>query len=366
MRPEAYIASYDKANYHAPLPTGFNKASVLQVREQGIKEGMLRYLGEYRLGVKFDEFFYQVEQDSLTGEQYLAKGEPGPVRNKFRRAIRVREEQGLSVRREVAECLGFEKLEQAIINAPDNTLFVWVSPPGPREDDYGNYSFTFVGQVREENGAKRVRVIPYRNILSKEEHRAYLSRLSVRANSFVSDADFLANPIIFSPRPSLDTPEEVLEFIGEQEKLNTDWFDKLSQAVGPLIHGYIRLVEQGASDEELIRARWALENYTIAIKDKLLTGFVNEGPVSRLDLSQTAIIFQRWGKDAPPPAGGSCGASDKNSSTLMDYHNSEIKGVVGTLDCVKCPFCEETVNALLTEDKIICPECKESAPRTKK
>ncbi len=363
MRPEAYTVSYDRANYHAPLSVGLNGASVLQAREQGIKEGMLRYLGEYRLGGKFDEFFYQVEKDPLTGEQYLTKGEPGPVRNKFRRAIKAREEQGLSVRREVAECLGFEKLEQAAINASDNTLFAWVSPPGPKEDGYGNYSFTFVGQIRQDHGVKRIRVIPYRNILSKEKHRAYLSRLSPRAKSFVSDVDFLANPIIFSPRPGLGTPEEVLKFIGEQEELNTDWFDRLGEAIGPLVQGYIALVKKGASDEELMRARWALENYTIAIKTSLISDVVNEGSVSRADLSQTATIFQRWGNNAPQPVGGSCGASDKDNSTLMDYHNSEIKGVVGTLDCVKCPFCEKTVNALLTEDKIICPECKQSADR---
>lgn len=31
------------------------------------------------------------------------------------------------------------------------------------------------------------------------------------------------------------------------------------------------------------------------------------------------------------------------------------------LNCVRCPFCQETVSAILTKTKIICPKCKAAA-----
>lgn len=318
MRTEAYTVGYDRTNFQAPISEGCRRDEILKRREEEITNNILRYLGEYRLGVKFDEFFYGEGRDPFTNQSYLASSEPGPVRRKFRNAIQAREEKGLSVRREVAECLGFERLEQGLLGIPDNSLFIWVSPPGPAEDGYGLYSFTFVGQViGDETSTTRVRVIPYRNILSKKEHRAYLSYFTKEAEQFVSDTDFLANPVIFPQAQNLRTPEDVLTFVGEYEEFNTEWFGKLAEKVGPLIQGYLTLVRRGASDEELCRALFAIENYTLAIRQSLL---VNEGPISRTELEETIpYLFEKWGRFSPPPMAGSCGSTD---STLMEYHNT--------------------------------------------
>ena len=328
MNGEAYTVSYDRANYRAPVKGDFDSFDILKRREEGIKDNILRYLGEYRLGVKFDEFFYRVETDSSTSEKYLAGKEPGPIRDIFRRAIRAKEEKGLPVRREVAECLGFQKLEKELLGGLDDKLFVWVSPPGSEEEGYGLYSFTFIGEAIKdpETGERKIRVIPYRNVATLEAHRRRVALFSNDCGRFEKDTDFLANPVIFSSNESIKTTDDILSVLGERERFNIEWFERLKQRVGGLMDEYVRLVKTGASDWELVRARNAIENYTISIKNEIIEGKV----FSDEELSKK-YIFAEFGKDTPPPVAGSCG------STLMELHNEHNRNWEYHLgDCVVC------------------------------
>jgi hypothetical protein len=352
MSIEAYTVSYDKANYRAPIPLGFEPQAVLNKREESIKENILRYLAEYRIGVKFDEFFYREEKDNLTGQAHLSAIEPGRISDIFRRAIKSREEKGLEAGRETAECLGFQKLEQELLNTSiPNKLFVWISPPGPREDGYGLYSFTFVGQVINSYEGKRIRVIPYRNIMTLDQHRKTLLLFSDHALSFKKDTDFLSNPITFSPNEQLKSPEDIINFIGEQEEFNIDWMERLRGRVGFLIDAYIDLVRNGASENELLRSRNALENYTIKIRDEIITGNNNNMLLNQNTLVARRI-FDDLGDKMPPPAAGSCGSA----STLIQLHEESNKNwEYHTGDCVVCHARSVDVGPCS-----ICKECEKS------
>lgn len=356
MNVEAFVVSYDKANYHAPVPKGHNPESVVGIREERIENNIVRYLGEYRLGVKFDEIFYKKEKNLLTGELYLASGEEGPIRNIFRKAIKVREQKGLSVKREVAECLGFEKLEKQLLASQDNLLFIWVSPPGSKTEGFGDYSFAFIGQKGKDpkTGEEEVRVVPYRNILSQKEHRAYLRYFDRTAASFKSDIDFLSNPIVFSPTDSIKSPEDILVVIGETEKINTDWFGRLKQEVNPLIQRYIALVKRQASDEELTRVKYAIENYTLSLKKILSFPSRFTGTKSLLGgvHAELDTIIENWSKNAPPKASGSCGSS--SNSTLSELHEEfNKKWEYHSGDCVVCGTKDVEVGPCS-----ICKECE--------
>lgn len=331
MRPEAHTVTYDRENYKARIPLGLTPREVLSKREEGIRDNILRYLGEYRLEVRFDEFFYREERDPLTGETHLASSEPGAIRDIFQRAITSREQKGFSVRREVAECLGFQKLERELLFSPNGDLFIWMSPPGPREDGYGLYSFTFVGQaINDPLKGRKIRVIPYRSIATLGEHRQTLSYFSDQAQQFAKDTDFLAEPITFSPNDEIQTPEDILEFIGEHERFNIDWMARLKSRVGFLVDGYIDLVRAGAPDYELVRARNAIENYTLKIKDQLMAD-IPEARMSKEPVITASYIFRELGNITPPAVGGSCG------STLMEHHEkNNKKWEYHTGDCVVC------------------------------
>jgi len=334
MGKEAYTVNFDKANYHAPVPAG-DKQDVFKGRERDIRDGMLRYLSEYRLGVRFDEFFYRKERDLLTGEVHFAANESGPVRNKFYKAIREKERNGLSGRREIAECLGFKKLEDKLTENSEDSLFIWVSPPGPKAEGYGDYSFTFVGQaVRDQStGEEKIRVVPYRNILSQEEHRNYLKYFDRKAESFKTDVDFLSNPVIFPPTEEIKSPEDLLRFIGEKESISMEWSKRLLNEVGPLVERYISQVKSGASDKDLIKTRNAIENFTIAVRNRIIgrNYLVNEGPVSNEDLDNAIEIY---GNYEPPEVAGSCGSTSK---TLMEFQEESGKSwEYHSGSCVNC------------------------------
>jgi len=366
MAVEAYAVHYDKVNYHAPI-LGGNREEVFQAREHEIADNMVRYLGEYRLGVKFDEYYYNVGQND-TGERFFTSKEPGPIRDIYRRAISVREKEGLSVKREVAECLGFEKLEKDLLEAPIGTMAVWVSPPGESKDGYGGYSFTFLSQVEENEGERRVRMIPYRNEKTLNEHNDYLTQITGDEVSFTKDTEYLSTPFIVSPSERIKSPEDMLRVIGETEDINNEWSTELIEEEWPILQGYLYLVKNNASDEALIKARNALENYAIAFKAGKRNTF--EVPLNESFRTTAMWAIEKWGAVAPPVAKGSCGIGGGNESSLltpMDYQNklgknsNEFSSTRDRVLCCTCPFCKREVEAKISGGRIKCPECLKSA-----
>lgn len=379
---EAYPVGLEKVNFHAPIPDGFNPDVIYQLRENTIKDNLLRYAGEYRLGVKFDEYYYQEEYSPLTGERHLASSEPGPIRDIFRRAISSREDKGLSVRREVAECLGFEKLENAMLSAPVGTMAIWVSPPGEKEDGYGTYGFTFLAQVEASVKGRRVRMIPYRNELSILEHNKYLSEVTKTDVSFTKDIQFLANPIIFGPNDDVASPEDVLYHIGEKEKFDVKWKKAFDEKARPFIQAFLYLVKTNAPDAELIKIRNAYENFAIAYKEdptlKVSEMIQNEELViNTLDIGNSNNLLVCWGRYEPPKVQGSCGSTgevtepDKNGPTLpMEFHEAEKNKKKGQDEDDKgkrefnCPSCNTRIRRPYNKLVERCPNKKCKKPES--
>lgn len=350
MPAEVYAPALDVRKLNDPVPEGYDRRTAIIAREKEIVNNLLRYVAEFRLGVKFDEYFYREETNGLTGERYFASLEQGPILNIFRKAITERQMRGLSTAREVAECLGFQSLQQNLTSAPEKTMFVWVSPPGRREDGYGAYSFTFVGQVIKDEGSeeRKVRFIPYRNILSMPEHNNYLQSLTSDGQTHHSAEDFLAHPVIFSPiTGGIDTPEDIIRIIGEQERINTGWFPRLAILLDPFIQGYLGLLRSGADLANLRHARDAIENIAIAHRDEILYALQSESAVPQLFTLTKPVfdIFRIWGEKAPQFVGGSCPPTEELSVssgiilgemvTLMDYQ----AGL--NMDGFTCPNCRK-------------------------
>lgn len=363
MGAEAYTVGYDKVNYHAPI-MGESPEQELLAREQEMTDNMVRYLGEYRLGVKFDEFFYQIGQDAETGEQFFTSKEPGPIRDIYRKSIKARNEQGLSVRREVAECLGFEKLEKDLLEAPIGTMAIWISPPGEREDGYGEYSFTFLSQVVEVDRERSIRMVPYRNEKTQKEHNSDLSRITGEEVDFKQDVEFLSSPFIIQPSESIQSIDDMLVIIGEEEKFSAEWSEKFITEAWPLLQGYLYLVKTNASDEELIQAKHALENYAIAFKKDEYRKF--EVKLGASYETSVRWVIQEWGGAAPPEVRGSCGSTGEGQSTpstLMEFQNTFGKGDEDDLGGreFNCPSCDTKIRRPYNQKVKKCPNvaCKD-------
>lgn len=369
MRTEAYTVGFDIQNYNAPLPENYSQDEISQRRERNISDNIIRYLGEYRLGVKYDEFYYSIKTNDA-GETYLESphADPGPILNIYKKAIAYREERGLSVNREVAECAGFQKLQEGLVDAQEGTLILWVSPPGSRSDGYGVHSFTFVGQVEKSSkgeGEKRLRIIPYRNVLSLEEHKNYLKYFNENAQFFDKDSDFLSNPVIIEQSETIQTPDDIISFIGETEKFNIEWRNRLT-LIMPLIGGFIQMVRDRASGEDLLKARYAIENLVLGEKDYIL----GKKAKSHIVFEQSPnVIFDKYGDVAPPVVGGSCGSSASGESSST-FNNVFLKDKYGSRT-FSCPECGKTnirpENELLSNcqhcgsDKVSCCDVDESS-----
>src|SRR3989344_4510818 len=336
MRTEAYSVGFDTKNYHAPIPDNYSQDEIYRRRESNIGNSIIGYLGEYRLGVKYDEFHYDFEHDTENGF-FLSSphADPGPILNIYRKAITYREKRGLPIDREVAECLGFQKLQERLADAPVGTLALWVSPPGSKRDGYVEHSFTFIAQVVEDSEEeKRLRIIPYRNELSIEEHKDYLKYFDEDAKNYNKDIDFLTNPVVIEQSESIQTPDDIVSFIGEAEKFNIEWRNKLTPLIKSLIGGFIQLVREKASDKDLLKARYAIENFVLEEKDYILDRDRSSQLVFE---NQPREVFERYGNTTPPIVGGSCGASASRESSST-FNNVFLKDRYGekTFECPEC------------------------------
>lgn len=307
MAKEAFSVGLEAAAYHRK-PIEGDPSVVFAARERMLRNDILRYLGEYRLAVKFDEIYY-CEGQSSSGERYLRAEEDAPIKDRYRNFVSQKEREGLDTRREVAECLGFEKIEEKFLQG-DDFLFLWISPPGRKEDGYGNYSFTFVGEVK--NGV--VREIPYRNELGMQKHNEIAGLFTNR--QFYTDVDFLANPVFIERTSQLNSAEDILAIIGEKEAIDTSWRSRLETRLASLMDSFVEAVKRNASEHELDKIKRAIENFTIDKKDEIKLG----GTFS-YDMDVRGLIDQ-YGSYAPPVVGGSCGSSSSSVETLMDFQNT--------------------------------------------
>lgn len=266
-----YNVAYDRAYYHAPINPDFDVAMVLKRREEQIRNNILYYLGEFHLGLSSGEFFYREERYSKTGQSHLAAYEPGPVRSQFKNGVWAKRAEGSIAQREVAEYMGFKRLEKELLASPDNTLFLWVSPAiAPH-----HHSITFAGQIIPdgESRERKVRVIANRNMHSIGEHRAYMEKFTEQARHFVLDVDFLGHPTIFAPTEAIESPEDMLTVTGIAEKIDTSWKSRLTRVINPFLSGYLALIKSETSDEELRISN--LQNVLLAF-ERYVTGMKRE------------------------------------------------------------------------------------------
>lgn len=377
MSVEAYPVHYEKINFHAPIKDGLNIEEVQQVRRNTIKDNLVRYVGEYRLGVKFDEYYYTPEKNSHTGEEHFTAGGVNTIQDLISNTIRAREELGVSTKREVAEGVGFAQLEKELLERELGTMAIWVSPPGSKEEGYGEYSFTFLAQSEMGENGKRVRMIPYRNEYTIEEHNEYLSKITRTDINFQKDTEFLARPFIIGLSEDIQTPEDILREIGEKEEFENSWNEDFYYKAQPLIHYFINLVEMNASDKELIEAKHAIENYAIAYKEdkevELFSG--EEKTLKNYSIDDGKSLAYGWGMVEPPKVNGSCptGILEANGTTTdangvflpsQLHNNSNLLPDRHGKRTFNCPKCEkenvrpyETLLPNCLHCKYVIPRC---------
>ncbi|MFH1186600.1 MAG: hypothetical protein V1697_00310 [Candidatus Levyibacteriota bacterium] len=328
-----------------------------------LRDDLLSYLGEYRF--KLSTYDYKLLFTSIDGKFHLRdKHRLEPMVTKAKRAVNERVLQELPIERELAEEAGLKKLDKMLSFAGEDCNIVWASPPGLREQGYGDYGFVFVGKIKKiSKTEKKIDMTAIRvESPSMDQFNKVLSEISGKEYGYKTAEEFLANPVIL--RGVEDKIEPALNnFTIEDDLLINERFKRITEKMEPLIERFIK----ATSIEERMKLFNTIENYTIELERKETPFFFSEKAfITEAGGLNIGALVSEYGNKKAPTVQGSCGSSGTQSNNIFNNLGSItplLNRESNSMNCVKCPFCHETVNAELTESKITCPKCKESANR---
>lgn len=353
----------------ALTPIGENLGSAAFRIEQGQKltqeearDNLLSYLGEYRFKLPtYNYKLYFSKKDKKFHLRDRHKFEPMVV--KAKRAVDNRVFQGLPRERELAEKEGFEKLDEMLSFAGEDCSIFWASPPGPKEQGYGDYGFIFIGKVKritEEEKEIDMTAIRVEAPQIKQFNKA-LSDVSGVDFEYTKSEDFLSNPLVLR-RAENRISAALANFVIKENSLVYEKFKNNIARIKPLID---RFVLAESAEEKLILFN-TIENFIVELEREGAIFSPGKNLLAEGGEINIEALAARYGDKKAPAVQGSCGSTVSESSNIFNSTgliSSLLKGENGLMKCVTCPFCNETVDAELTESKIICPNCKESANR---
>lgn len=262
-------------------------------REQ-IREDLVSYLGEYRFEVP--EFTYEM---NIRGGKLTDPTSGELMTSKAKKAIEDRRKDRLNISRETAELSGLLSLESQLKENPKGTV-VWFSPPGEKNEGYGDYGFGYTGKVEDDK--LKMTAIRLESPQILDFNRASLALFS---KEFEKAEDFLSSPMV------LDIEEGMVkDFIqgNFNIKENTGVFDKSLKSMRNVISDCVDIIQYG-SQEQKHMAMHVIENISLEIKAL----YENEGRVNEnidyIPLSLTLAMKSRIYTLPPPRVQGSCGAT---------------------------------------------------------
>lgn len=309
-----------------------------------MRKDIVSYLSEYRLRVqKYDyELLYSFKEGEGFRVRDVHRGEAMSI--KAKRTLADRQAKGLPIHREVAEDAGIESLDRQLYYALDGDRVFWISPPGPKEEGYGDYGFVFEGKVRNaisEEGLpmKRLSMTAIRvenpTIL---QCNSTLSRLTGQDASYTNAEGLLENPRVVEKGVIDADTDSVLQknfsFVVNQKDL---WINsQVITAMESMIDEAVLVIRSGARGER-IRSFYALENYALALKERLS----QEHDVSEKENTLYVRDYREYRYLAdilfeysymPPIVSGSCGETGKETRSndiFADNFKDLMKAIFG-------------------------------------
>lgn len=295
-----------------------------------LKRDIVSYLGEYRLQVqKFDYELSYSRDRNHRGEVTLRDKDKGEsMQIKAKRTLESRGLEKKPTHREEAELAGLQSLNDQLRTSQEGDTVIWASPPGPKEQGYGEYGFLFVGKVKEAgNGEKNVKMTAIRVEKPKQTNDIdpwifrfgnVVNAATGREDTYGTPEDFLAKPRVIHEDIAARTIDTLLQqsFQFTPDAEAREKMEAIIKRMDPLIEQFIDKMDTGSKSERL-KAFYALENYALKLRE---LGQDNAGEtviyrsteLHHDDLDQLTIQFGH----RPPPVPGSCGNTEGRSSGL--------------------------------------------------
>lgn len=269
---------------------------------------------------------------------------------------------------------GFKVLQDKMGEANGKRLFLWVSPKGSagtrgiyKDINYG-YHQVYLGSI----DGQRTEAYALKSDIKEEILAQWVNQISHGEVDLKGDnpQDFLLNPVVTS-----SSQEDALLFAllklkqalsqNQQTKFykNID-IDNLPQMIRD------KKIKQEADVERITRE---LE------KSFSSDGYLGFEEARRAIGGQMYVLYDRYANERGEVkltgcAGGSISINSlfekrleqpevENKNIFSTEYRLKSSEKTETMKCVTCPFCSETVDAIVTQSKIICPKCNKSADK---
>jgi len=236
------------------------------VPKQVLIDDVISYLGEYRFNLP--KFSYMLK---YTDGKLRDPHRGDPMQDLTQRSIdkKVLERNGSS--RERAEKQGIMSLDRQLMSAKEGDSIVWASPPGSKEEGYGNYGFIFVGNVRINNlSEKTVQMTAIRLEDPKiEQLNQTIHLLTGEKTDYKKAEEFIANPRMVDGHLSESYVDTLLgkAFQFKPNEEEQERFELIMRQMSPLISDFIRSAKDPwKTKEEKIKELYSLENYALKLK----------------------------------------------------------------------------------------------------
>jgi len=217
-----------------------NEVKTLRLNPEAVWDDLAHFFAEFSCNVPIVSYHYvQTDEQTLIVPGLETRGD---VLNMVKQGVR--EE---SIRSQM-EYVGFSRFREQIIKTREPSFALWCSPPGPKEENYGDYGFLYGALIpRWQNEPRRVSMFALR-IPNFDERATMNSAQLLRDLSpetqlpYVNTDTLLLNPIIFSVGPGQpiedisDLFAKISFYLGdkfEQAKINASLGD--NQVVNRLL-----------------------------------------------------------------------------------------------------------------------------------
>lgn len=319
---------------------GFSVEYAPNTSEAELRDDITSYLAEYRFRVgKFDYPLVFTQDHEGSTIRDVRRGESMLV--KAKRSIREKRMREENSAREEAEAQGISILSIQLSNASEGDSMLWFSPPGKREEGYGDYGFAFLGRVRrtiQVEGEIRKDIEMSAIRLEKPEMSDFNNAFEFligRGLNAQKPEEFLRNPVVLANSYTKDQLEAQIRrrFIVKGGREEIEWAGGAIVQLDPAINEFIRLTKFGTREEKL-DAFYSLEKHAVQL-DKWRREGVTIEPSSRPTLDQLRFVY----KDVElETVAGSCPIANKSGNIFESSYNALNNAINEWFNCPSCNY----------------------------
>lgn len=308
-----------------------------------LREGITSYICEYRLKEKRHSYSLVFSGDSQYGWRLRDTNRAEPMSIKARRAIETRRLEEEPTRREEAELSGIRCLEDQLRFANMGEMVIWASPPGPKEQGYGEYGFFYVGLIGS-NGQVSMAANRVEHPSLGQFNEAF-KRITNGKINYETAEGFLENPRVVRGL-NLTTVDRVLGdvFSFRDDEKHQQIVKKVLAKMEFMIDEFVSLLRHGTKEEKE-KAFYALQNYALKLKQEYESfGIGNITYFDDYRDVRLGEILDAHGYE-PPGVGGSCGGSSRKKSNSLLSLGVELDNYLNNEDDYgsrefKCPHAD--------------------------